>query len=104
MSFGNEVFKEPEASRFYKKVNYQSIYSNADISEYNVQSYIHKLEELEEYEYPFERLRHVLGDQFDKESKKEELKKEDVKTATEEEPMIEEVTDEKAAEIEKKEE
>jgi len=58
------VFKEPERTRFYKKVNYQAVYSNCDISEYMVQSYIHKLEELEEYNYPFERLKHVLGEEF----------------------------------------
>jgi dynein assembly factor 3 len=36
ISFGNEVFKEPERTRFYKQVNYQKVYSNADISEYIV--------------------------------------------------------------------
>ena len=86
------MFKEPERTRFYKKVNFQSVYSNADISEYTVQSYIHKLEELKDYEYPFERLKQVLGDDFDKpDSKKEETKKEQTK---DELTTIEEVTDE----------
>jgi Domain of unknown function (DUF4471) len=30
-----------------------------DISAYNVQGYIHKLENLQQYEFPFERLRRV---------------------------------------------
>lgn len=72
IAYGNEIFKEPEATRFYKKINYQSVYSNADISEYNVQAYIHKLELLEEYEYPFERLKHIMGDKYD--GKKDEKK------------------------------
>jgi dynein assembly factor 3 len=61
LSFGNEVFKEPERTRFYRQVNMQSVYSNCDISEYNVLSYITKLEDLVEYNYPFERLKHVMG-------------------------------------------
>jgi len=62
MSFGQEVWKEPERTRFFKKVNYQTVYSNADISEYNVHSYIVQLEDLKEYDYGFERLKHILGD------------------------------------------
>lgn len=55
--------------RFFKKVNYQQVYSNTDISEYNVQSYIHKLEHLNSFEYGFERLRSILGKDFDKPKK-----------------------------------
>jgi len=77
LAFGQEVFDEPERTRFYKKVNYQSVYSNADISEYTVTSYIHKLEELEKYEYPFERLKHVLGDQFKEEDANKKMKLEE---------------------------
>ena len=62
LAFGNEVWDEPERTRFFRELNYQKVYSNSDISEYNVQQYIHKLEELERYEYPFERLKHVLGE------------------------------------------
>jgi dynein assembly factor 3 len=100
MSYGNEIHKEPERTRFFKKVNYQSVYSNADISEFSVQYYLHMLEELEEYDFPFERLKHVLGDQYEDPHKKkmeEKAKKEAEKKKKEkddEEPMIEEVTDE----------
>jgi len=62
ISFGQEVWKEPERTRFFKKVNYQQVYSNADISEFNVHSYISKLEDLKEYDFGFERLKHILGD------------------------------------------
>ncbi len=30
-----------------------------DISSYNVQNFIHKIEKLDKYEFPFERLKHV---------------------------------------------
>lgn len=54
----------------------------SDISAYNVQSYIHKLEKLEKYQYPFERLKHIekqyaeTGSDPNEEEKKEEPKKE----------------------------
>ena len=75
-AYGHEVWKEPERSRFFKKCNYQSVYSCADISEYNVHGYIHKLEELTEYEFPFERLRYILGDKFDSPRTRERKAKE----------------------------
>ena len=108
IAFGQEVFKEPERTRFYKKVNYQSVYSNADISEYIVHSFIHKLEELTEYDYPFERLKHVLGKDFEKpaEDKKKATEPElgNIEEVDEEEPQIEEVTDEQADRIKEQEE
>lgn len=61
-AFGQEVWEEPEKTRFSKKVNLQLVYSNADISEYNVTSYITKLEEQTKYNFPFERIKHLLGD------------------------------------------
>lgn len=73
-SYGNEIWEEPERTRFLKEVNYQRVYSNADISEYNVHAYIHKLEDLEKYDYPFERLKEILGDQYDKKEKEEKKK------------------------------
>jgi|LakMenEpi03Aug12_release.lakeMendotaPanAssembly.Ray.scaffolds.fasta_scaffold3933008_1 hypothetical protein len=45
---------------------------------YNVQNYIHKLEELKEFDFPFERFKKI------EESKKEESK---------EEPKVEEIND-----------
>ena len=110
-AFGQEVWKEPERTRFFKKCNYQSVYSNADISEYNVQGYIQKLEDLNEYEFPFERLRHILGDRYDSprtrekkakeaaEKKKAKKKKEEEQKA-QEEPMIQEITEEEAQQME----
>lgn len=44
--FGLEIWKEPEASEFFKKINYQLIYSCLDVSMYNVQYYIQKLEDM----------------------------------------------------------
>lgn len=38
--FGLEIWKEPEASEFFKKINYQLVYSCLDVSMYNVQYYI----------------------------------------------------------------
>ena len=113
LSFGQEIYKEPENTYFKKHVNYQKIYSNADISEYNVQQYIQKLEDLDDFEFPFERLKSMVPN-FDtdnpskmsrknqklrKEKEAAEKKKlEEIKE--EEEPMIEEITDEQAAKIE----
>lgn len=65
MSFGNEVDDPDDYMRFYKQVNFQNIYSNADVSEYNVQKIIFQMEELDEFEYRFERLRHILQDKYD---------------------------------------
>eukprot|EP00355_Strombidium_rassoulzadegani_P006447 CAMPEP_0168617932 /NCGR_PEP_ID=MMETSP0449_2-20121227/5803_1 /TAXON_ID=1082188 /ORGANISM="Strombidium rassoulzadegani, Strain ras09" /LENGTH=311 /DNA_ID=CAMNT_0008658775 /DNA_START=147 /DNA_END=1082 /DNA_ORIENTATION=+ len=116
--FGNEVWKEPERTKFFRKVNYQSVYSNCDVSEYNVQSYIVKLEDLKEYDFPFERLKQILGDKYDelteeqkkakaeaekKKKQEEESKKKNKKKkekVVEEEPMIQEITDEEAKKIE----
>ena len=123
IAFGNEVWKEPERTRFFRELNYQKVYSNADISEYTVQQFIHKLEELEEYEYPFERLKHVLGEkkfketdpEYYKKKMEEEKKAEEAKKAKkdkkknkgkkqepveDEEPMIQEITEEEAQKIE----
>ena len=46
IAWGNEVDDEEHRLRFYKTINYQVIYSNADVSEYNVQRVIHKLQTL----------------------------------------------------------
>lgn len=40
LSFGNEVEDPDDCKRFFKEVNFQSIYSNSDISEYNVQKFL----------------------------------------------------------------
>ena len=54
----------------------------SDICEYNVQGYIHKLETMKEYEYPFERLKKIEKEYgLDEESKK---KKEEAKKKKEE--------------------
>jgi Domain of unknown function (DUF4471) len=58
-AFGYEVLDEVDREKFFRKLNYQRIYMAADISGYNVQGYIHKLETLKPYEFPFERLRRV---------------------------------------------
>lgn len=90
--------------RFHKTINYQVVYSNADISEYNVQRYIHKFETGKEYTFPFERLKHVMGKQYvpmpseEKGKEKAEVKRK----AETEEDMFEELTDEQAAEEERK--
>ena len=103
-SYGEEVFEEPEKTRFYKQVNFQSVYSNTDISEYNVQRYIHKLEELTKYQFPFERIKHLLKDDEYKDPKEkiEKIEKDKKEAAKKEElTTVEEVTDEQAEEIEK---
>ena len=119
-SFGNEIWKEPERTRFLKEVNYQRVYSNADISEYNIQSYIHKLEEMTDYEYPFERLKSILGDQYDnpkdkakaeaykkqqeaekrKKAKPEVIEEKKEEEEEDEEPMIKEIDEEEEKQIE----
>lgn len=45
----------------------------SDISAYNVQQYIHKLEKLSKYEYPFERLKHIEN-QYKPDPEEEEKK------------------------------
>ena len=65
LSFGNEVEDPDDHMRFFKEINFQSIYTNADISEFNIQKIIFQTEELDEFEYRFERLRHILKDKFD---------------------------------------
>ena len=104
MAFGEEVFEEPERTRFYKQVNYQTVYSNTDVSEYNLTAYITKLEDQTRYVYPFERIKHLLGeDAMNPETKKEDKKMEDIKEEDEdEETKVEEITDEQAEQIEKK--
>lgn len=72
LTFGLEVADPDAKFRFFKKVNYQQVYSSADISEYNIQSTIHKLEDLKTYEHGFERLRHILGDAYDRPGGKSE--------------------------------
>ena len=60
-----------------------------DVSVYNVQGYIHKIETLEKYEYPFERLKRIENQYKEDPEKKEEEKKE------EEEKKLEEIKEEK---------
>ena len=77
-------------------------------------SYIYKLEDMEEYNYPFERLKHVMGDKnynkmTGKEKMSEEQKKQDSNFGRsddkdDEDPQIEEVTDEQAEKIKEEEE
>jgi hypothetical protein len=50
---------------------------------YNVQNYIHKLEVLKEWDFPFERFKHI-----------EEVKKEE-----QEEPKVEEIKDEQSGDM-----
>jgi dynein assembly factor 3 len=59
ITFGTEVEDAADRDKFFKQVNFQRIYMASDISAYNVQAYIHKLEKLTKYEYPFERLKHI---------------------------------------------
>ena len=62
ISFGTEVADEEHKLRFFKHVNYQAIYFCTDVSEYNVQRIINNLQNLQEFEFSVERLRHILGD------------------------------------------
>lgn len=57
--FGLEIWKEPERSEFFKKINYQLVYSCLDVTQYNVQYYIQKLEDMTEYHFPFERVKMI---------------------------------------------
>lgn len=83
------------------------------MTEYNVQAYIHKFEDLDMYEHGFEKLKHILGEDYYDPKTKERMRKEKEqkkKLAEEmkklepvnEEPMIEEITDDQATEIEQK--
>lgn len=36
ISFGNEVEDPDDHMRFFKEINFQSVYTNADISEFNI--------------------------------------------------------------------
>jgi len=111
LSFGMEVDDEDDKFRFYKHCNFQAVYSNTDISEYNLQKMIYQMEELDEFEFKFERLRHILGPKFDdpsgakprekKKNKRKELERkklEEAKSAVStndtEATGIEEITDE----------
>ena len=38
--FGEEVFAEREKEYFYKKINFQTVYSNTEISNYNLTMYL----------------------------------------------------------------
>jgi len=99
LTFGLEVDKEPERTKFFREINYQKVYSAADISLYIVQRYIHKLQELEDYDFPFERIKHI-EEQYgynDKDKKKKENEEEE-----KEEPKIQELTEEEAKEEEEK--
>ena len=103
MGYGQEVWESEARTRFFKKVNYQSVYSNSDVTEYNVQAYIHKFEDMDMYEHGFEKLKHILGDDYYDPKTKEKMRKErEQKKKLEEEakvkinseePMIEEITD-----------
>jgi len=44
--FGIELWKEPEATMFKKQINFQQVYSSRDFSDFNLQNYITKLEDL----------------------------------------------------------
>jgi dynein assembly factor 3 len=61
VALGTEIWEEPENTRFFKKINYQMIYSSQDVSCYQIHSQIHRLQHLEKYEFPFERLNHIEG-------------------------------------------
>ena len=64
-------------------------------------SFIHKLEDLEEYEFPFERLKHILKDQYYSEEEKKKMAAEKKKQEAAQEATVEEVTDEEAKQIER---
>jgi hypothetical protein len=86
--FGVEIWKEPEATKFKKMVNDQQVYSSCEFSMFNIHNYIKVLEDGEQFEYPFERLKTVnkeIGKEDPEDKKKEE------------EPKVEELTEEEAA-------
>mmetsp|Transcript_17179 Transcript_17179/g.16398 ORF Transcript_17179/g.16398 Transcript_17179/m.16398 type:complete len:132 (+) Transcript_17179:661-1056(+) len=76
ISFGIEVWKESDKEKFFKKINFQRIYCASDVSEYNLQGYIYKLENLQEYTYPFERLKQIQKQYGYKEGEEESKIKE----------------------------
>ena len=82
---GVEVADEADRAKFFRQVNFQRVYGASDIAAYNVQSFIHRLERLERFEYPFERLKHV-------EQQYEALAAEDQKPDLEEAKQAEAVT------------
>ena len=70
-----------------KEVNKQQVYSSSEFSMYNVHQYIKKIEDLEDFKYPFERLKKVEGinDEPEEEAKPEEENKIEEKPEAEEE-------------------
>jgi len=54
-----EIWKEYEAKEFFQKINYQLVYSCLDVTMYNIQYYIQKLEDMTEYNFPFERVKNI---------------------------------------------
>lgn len=91
-NFGFEVANEQDREKFFRKLNFQRIYMACDISAYNVQGYIHKLETLTDYQFPFERLRRV-EEQY--QGKKKKIKGEDGKEIEVDAESEEEVEEEK---------
>ena len=82
-----------------KEVNKQQVYSSSEFSMYNVHQYIKKIEDLEDFKYPFERLKKVENIGEEDEAKPEEENKIEEKPEAEEEddePQIQEVTEEEA--------
>lgn len=94
-----------ERKKFFREVNYQRVYHASDLAEYNVMSWIYKLQTLKKYEYKFQRLAQLGVDQ--PKTKEEELKEgctvEEVKEDAEGEDKAEE-EESKAQEEEVKEE
>ena len=69
--------RERERKLFSRQINYQQVYHASDVAMYNVQNYIHKLEELKDFDFPFERFKHIEKQQ--EEETKEEPKVEEIK-------------------------
>lgn len=69
------------------------VYSCLDVSKYNVQYYIQKFEDLTDYDYPFERKKHIKKTLSDLAPEDKDEK---------EEPKVQEVTEEEAKKIETK--
>ncbi|CDW85452.1 arf-like ras superfamily gtpase [Stylonychia lemnae] len=85
---GAEIESAEDREKFFKKINFQRIYVQfqlhiivlqmcSDICAYSIGKYMHQLEKLTKFEYPFERLKHI-EDQY-KEEKKEDEKEEEEK-------------------------
>jgi len=95
ITFGVELWKTPEKSMFKKQINFQAIYSSADFALFNVQNYITILEDLQEYHFPFTRIKQVekqhddLAGVDEEEEKKTEEIKEGEETKSEAEAMLE---------------